>query len=149
MWYIVGDQCCYGLKTWDKNGEEAFAMKPTRFMSNCPWILRKLSRRCTGGHVHQQLVGSRGKNAAVYPDELQDAVCEGLLEAIAQSNDHRVCDGGVVACSDSSDMEVLDQFQNQEETELPEAGLALNLSLSSEEEEDYDIDDSSDSEIGK
>ena len=54
-------------------------------MSNCPAILRRLSKTCRGGHDHQRLVKGRAAQAAVYPNGLLDNICQGLLEEKSQS----------------------------------------------------------------
>ena len=46
------DLCMYGMRTWDESGKEAYAKKPTKFMTNSPGIARQLSQRCEGAHTH-------------------------------------------------------------------------------------------------
>ena len=53
---VTGDQCMYGLRV--REGEE-LSRKSTSFMSNSGKILKRLSRRCDGGHAHQELIGGR------------------------------------------------------------------------------------------
>ena len=55
------DQCEYGLVT--KEGEPI--RKPTRFVASSPILLKRLRKRCGGGHVHMTLEGSaRTRRAA-------------------------------------------------------------------------------------
>ena len=63
---IISDQCEYGLLTPDANGLPTPAKKPTRWMSSSPFMLQRLSKRCSGDHVHQHLVGGRAKAAEDY-----------------------------------------------------------------------------------
>ena len=56
---VVSGQCEYGLLTPDANGVPTPAKKSTRWMFSSPCMLHRLSRRCSGNHVHQHLVGKR------------------------------------------------------------------------------------------
>ena len=78
----TADQCMYGLKTWkdDRNVKDAYAKKPTNFMTNAPKIAEELSKRCDGSHQHQNLMEGRAKEAAIYPPELCRAICTGLMK---------------------------------------------------------------------
>ena len=57
----ISDQCEYGLLTLDANGVPTPAKKPTRWMSSSPFMLHRLSRQCSGDHIHQHLVGGEPK----------------------------------------------------------------------------------------
>ena len=82
---VVAHQCRFGQKTWGKEaGEKLLVLKPTRFMSSAPLLLRELDRRCRGGHVHQRLFQSRAAGAAHYPPGLCRAILRGA-EKQAQS----------------------------------------------------------------
>ena len=71
----AADQCMFGLKTWGMDGKSwESAMKKTRFMSNSSEILSELTRKCDERHRHQQLLGSRARPAARYPEGL----CRGM-----------------------------------------------------------------------
>ena len=59
----IADQCEYGLATWGPDGQPVLAKKPTQWASNSPFILRRLSKRCSGTHSHQHLEGGRAKKA--------------------------------------------------------------------------------------
>ena len=45
-----GDLCCYDLKQMVK-GEEFHIKKPTRFMTNSPYVGEALSEKCRGQHL--------------------------------------------------------------------------------------------------
>ena len=88
---VIADQCRYGLKSSDKNGEGP-ARKSTGFMTNSPCIAMQLQRRCPnkGGyniHKHVVLQGGRTKAAQVYPPELCKAIRKGLTKQIAADRD--------------------------------------------------------------
>ena len=81
---MVGDQCQYGLKSRDEQGE-GLAKKPTGFMTNSPCIVFELRRRCSNrvGYQlrrHVQLQGGRIRAAQVYPPGLCKAICKGLIK---------------------------------------------------------------------
>ena len=82
--YVDGDQCEYGLTSPTSDGGNLPARKTTGFMSNSMYMLRQLAKRCTGGHVHQQLVGGRAKAAEIYPLKLVEA----MLRGIRDTDDH-------------------------------------------------------------
>ena len=77
---VVGDQCQFGLTTYDQQGKKTPARKRTRFMSNCPEILQELGKMCPGKHVHQPLIQGRARAASIYPDGLCRAICRGLIK---------------------------------------------------------------------
>ena len=56
------------------------AKKPTRWMSSSPHMLQRLSRRCTGNHEHQQLVGGRAKAAEDYSLDLISEILRGMRD---------------------------------------------------------------------
>ena len=74
---VTGDQCMYGLRV--KEGEE-LSKKSTGFMSNSEKILQRLSKRCSGDHPHQELIGGRAKKAEEYPPQLCREIVKGLRE---------------------------------------------------------------------
>jgi hypothetical protein len=74
---VVSHQCMFGLMTPSGDGN-ALAMKPTRFMSNSPQMIRCLSRTCDKSHTHQPLSGGRCAAAAFYPLPLIRAILEGM-----------------------------------------------------------------------
>ena len=85
----TGDQCQYGQAT--SKGEPI--QKPTGWMSNSPWILRALSRRCQGrggqcsrpeGGRHVWASGAVGKAAAIYPFNLCKAILQGLKKQLTE-----------------------------------------------------------------
>ena len=77
--YNVADQCMYNLKTWDRQGRPVPAKKATVFMTNADGISENLQKRCDGSHEHQPLLGGRAAAAARYPEELCEAIVEGLI----------------------------------------------------------------------
>ena len=52
---LRADQCQYGLTIVKGNSEHLLTKKPTDFMVNPDALARRLSRRCTGEHVHHPL----------------------------------------------------------------------------------------------
>ena len=77
---LISDQCEYGLLTPDGNGEPTPAKKPTRWMSSSPFMVHRLSRRCSGDHVHQHLVEGRAKAAEDYSLELITEILRGIRD---------------------------------------------------------------------
>ena len=76
----VSDQCEYGLLTPGPEGAPIAAKKPTKWMSSSPHMLKRLSKRCSKNHVHQQLVGGRAKDAENYPLELITQILRGIRD---------------------------------------------------------------------
>ena len=56
------------------------AKKPTRWASSSSYMLRRLGKGCSGQHVHQQLVGGRAKDAALYPLPLIVEILRGMRD---------------------------------------------------------------------
>ena len=73
--------CAYGMKIPDKEGNE-FVFKPTRFLTNSPLLAAQLERRCDKSHQHARLASNRTKQAAIYPPQLIEAICNGINEQI-------------------------------------------------------------------
>ena len=84
---VRGDQCMMGLVTKGPGGEDAKAMKPTRFMSNSKCILERLECRCDGTHEHQPLTQGRAEAAARYPKKMCDIIVEGIKEQMKADMD--------------------------------------------------------------
>ena len=83
---VVGDQCQYGLKSRDKDGE-APARKRTGFLINAVCVAKRLSKRCPNSpsyqvHRHVVLINVRPKVAQVYLDKLCREICMGIQEQI-------------------------------------------------------------------
>ena len=76
--YVTADMCQFGMQQESKNGEILPIMKPTRWLSNSPYILNILSRRCARDHHHQVLIGGRAQQAQVYPEALCCCILKGL-----------------------------------------------------------------------
>ena len=72
-------QCMYGLKTRDAQGE-ASACKPTIIVTNHEALSEALSRRCVGGHRHAHLVG---KIACTKAAQRPEGMCTAVLKAVA------------------------------------------------------------------
>ena len=49
-------------------------------MSTSPQMIKRLSRRCSGDHEHQYLVGGRAKAAEDYPLELVTEILRGIRD---------------------------------------------------------------------
>ena len=77
---VVSDQCEYGLLTPGPGGVPMAAKKPTRWASSSPHMLKRLSKRCSKTHVHQQLVGGRAKACENYPLELITEILRGIRD---------------------------------------------------------------------
>ena len=84
----IADQCMYGLKTRNKTKGKPrmHARKRTKFMTNSLHIAKELSTRCDGSHKHQHLIGGRAAEAAIYPDPLCRAICQGLISQNREDN---------------------------------------------------------------
>jgi hypothetical protein len=74
---VVAHMCQFGMETRSGSGSLP-ALKPTRFLSSAPEILKRLERKCRGEHSHQRLSGGRASAAAVYPPALCRAILEGI-----------------------------------------------------------------------
>ena len=74
--------CAFGMTASDERGK-GYVYKPTKFMTNS-WILaHHLDKfKCSGGHRHVHLLSGRAAGAAIYPDKLCHAICEGIKEQI-------------------------------------------------------------------
>lgn len=77
---VRADQCMYGLKTINAEGEQAPAMKPTGFMTSSWGIADELSMKCDRQRERQRLLNSRAEAAATYPQDLCKAICRGLVK---------------------------------------------------------------------
>ena len=83
---LVGDQCMYGLKSYDGK-REGPARQSAGFMNNSICIAKRLNLRCPNRHgviVHDHivLINGRPKVSQVYPEALCRAVCKVLMEQI-------------------------------------------------------------------
>ena len=74
---VVGDQCQFALRV---RPEEELNKKATGFLTNSKWIAEELSKKCSGDHEHQPLVGGRAKGAEEYPPKLCEAIVQGLMK---------------------------------------------------------------------
>ena len=94
----VIDQCAYGLKSKDKEGE-APAKKPTKFYTNSVAIGQELRQRCPGCERHVQLVEGRAAAAQQYPRELCRAVTRGIIQQARMDS----ADMYSIVCDDLAD----------------------------------------------
>ncbi len=88
----MNDACMFGMTAKGKDGEADPALKPTRWMTNAPYLARHLNKRCRGTHsgmhsANVQLLSSKAAQAAVYPPELVEAIARGLQTQ--REHDHR------------------------------------------------------------
>ncbi len=73
--------CQHGMVARDVDGVERPALKPTKWLSSAPELLKRLERRCRGGcHKHAHLIGgTKTSKAAIYPPELCKAILQGIM----------------------------------------------------------------------
>ena len=85
---VLAHQCRFGLKGTDQLGE-ALVKKPTRFLTNCDAIARKLDRGCCGGHRHANTVGNSAmlRQCAIYPPAFCQAIVQGLEQQLRSTPD--------------------------------------------------------------
>lgn len=76
----VSDQCEYGLLVPGPDGQLLPAKTPTKWASNSPWMLARLSRRCQRDHPHQPLLGGKSKSAENYSIELIVEILRGIRD---------------------------------------------------------------------
>ena len=75
---VVAHLCQYGLETPGQGGRAMPALKPTRFLSSAPELLKLLGMKCPQEHEHQSPMGGRAAAAAIYPP----ALCRAMLRGI-------------------------------------------------------------------
>ena len=81
---VTGDMCRWGMhlpeESVNQGTENAVLVKkPTKWMTNCPALASLLGVRCTGGHEHSKLEGSkRTAQASKYPT----ALVHGILNTV-------------------------------------------------------------------
>ena len=76
----VSDKCECGMFAPGPNGEPTPAKKSTKWAYSSPKMLKRLSTRCSGTPVHQQLVGGRETSAEDYPLELITEILRGMRD---------------------------------------------------------------------
>ena len=77
---VVGDLCQFGLMVQSKDGSLLPAKKPTKWMSNSPWMLQRLAKRCLGDHQHHTLLGGKAHGAEEYPIDLVVEILRGTRD---------------------------------------------------------------------
>ena len=85
----VGHMCQFGMTHTDSDGKVWPVLKPTRWMSSSPELLKRLGRKCERGsgsrygHKHTILFGkSKTTAAAVYPPELCRQILLGIKDQL-------------------------------------------------------------------
>lgn len=93
---IVAGQCQYG----QRSAKGLPVKKPTGLLTNSPLLLRQLSERCTGsggycspGGNYATCSGGTAKNAAIYPNQLCEAILRGIRAQLQHDGHHAA--GGV------------------------------------------------------
>ena len=95
----VSEQCDYGLVTRGVNGDFMPAKKPTRWATTSLQMRDRLSKRCSGQHTHQPLLGGRAADAAFYPLPLITQILRGMRDTFEAENpddtgpDAEICHG--------------------------------------------------------
>ena len=76
----IGDMCAYGLTTSSPDGEcQIPVLKPTRWLSSSPALLKRLSQRCRHDHRHGHLQGrTRTQLSAIYTRRLCKEIIKGI-----------------------------------------------------------------------
>ena len=81
---VTGDMCRWGMHLPEESSNQGtehsvLVKKPTKWMTNCSALASLLGVRCTGGHEHSKLEGSkRTSQASKYPT----ALVNGILNTI-------------------------------------------------------------------
>ena len=71
------NMCAFGMTSRDEKGI-GLVKKDTRIMSSAPEVLKRVHRKCCGGHRHVHLISGRARAAQVYPREFCHKLCEGI-----------------------------------------------------------------------
>ena len=76
--------CRFGMTLRDQAGE-GLVLKPTSFMTNSPCVAKELNKQCynigapeSQKHRHVRLQNGRPAKAAIYPEALCKAICQGI-----------------------------------------------------------------------
>ena len=147
---VVGHMCQYGMKCTDPQGVERPVLKPTRWIGSATEVLKRLSRRCPGGHKHTQLLGAqRTRGAAVYPARLCQEILIGVQQQLKrESRDEKKLlqvllklDKVVYDLSDSEKLEALPESDDLGlEDWHPEEDRYNNQGNEAREEEEGEMD---------
>ena len=78
---VIFDQCEYGATTMNDNHEEMPIKKPTALQTTKLAMVRRMSKRCSGDHMHQTLEGSnRCHKAEDYPVKMAQHIAHALVQ---------------------------------------------------------------------
>ena len=108
------DLCQFGLSV--VSGE--LSKKPTRFMSNDPYVLGELHRRCQNDHRHQRLESDLPLKAQKHPPLLVKAIVDGLMESMSDHIDGRSETFALIPNQEPEAQE--DESEDEEESEVKE-----------------------------
>ena len=78
----VMHMCQYGMECRRSDGTYGPVFKPTRWCTNSPALISRLSRKCTRDHPHVHLTGGRAAKAAIYPPALCLQILLGIRDQI-------------------------------------------------------------------
>lgn len=86
VYEVKADMCMYGMTMRRRDGRQARAKKPTTFITSSWGIADELNMRCDGEQQHQQLVGGRAHDAAIYAKAHCKTIRRGLRKHIDAEN---------------------------------------------------------------
>ena len=69
--------------------------KPTGFMSSSKCVCDELNKKCRNDHTHIPLMGGRAAGAAIYPKELCEAICRGIVRQKQEDGKMKVITGAM------------------------------------------------------
>ena len=102
---VVCDQCPYGLYSRCTDGSYKLSLKPTRWASNSPFMLERLSERCTNYHQRESLMGKNARDAAYYPPALILEILRGMRDTADHARLHDD-EGRVLAAATTQNSDV-------------------------------------------
>ena len=128
VYRVRADLCEYGLTTNNEKGTGVMpAKKPTGFLTNTIHIAQLLSRRYSGTHKHQPLMGGRAGPATRYARKLCEEIVTGLV-AQKQADETGTRPAGVMHLRGMTDLqrsEIIQQGENLHEAAGDEAKLQM------------------------
>ena len=99
---VRADQCEYGLAVQGVRNK-----KPTDFLVTGHGLATQLSKRCSGQHRHQPLMGGLARLAQQYPQALCQAMIRGAEEDNKHKSDQAWATGGEATAGEARDLEDL------------------------------------------